>query len=300
MVKRPILDLDLLHTLVVLAEEASFTRTATRVGRTQSAVTLQIQKLEDAVQQPLVIRAKGGPVELTPQGRALLETARAMLALNDQAFQVVRTRDMPETIRLGTSVSFTPCYLQKTLETIRSLRPNVLVEVTEGYSCQLAPQIKDGAFDLVVCEGGHEPRGWQADEIFRGPLRWVTSTERSPHRHDPVPLSLPPGNCPWRPAWMDDCYWRSAALHTLERAGLNHRIVSAAASMDGLYGPVIAGEAIMVATGAQLPPGLRVLQDDEGLPALPDFHVVVIKSRSSSQPLTDIVAATVRSTFSLT
>eukprot|EP01037_Dinobryon_pediforme_P048352 gene48352-biopygen26732 len=73
MVMRPILDLDLLHTLVVLAEETSFTRTAKRVGRTQSAVTLQVQKLEDALQQPLVVRSKGGPVELTPQGRALIE-----------------------------------------------------------------------------------------------------------------------------------------------------------------------------------------------------------------------------------
>ena len=76
---RPNLDLDLLRTLVCIAEELSFTRAAERVGRTQSAVTLQIQKLEALVRQPLVVRSKGGPIELTPQGRALVEKARAML-----------------------------------------------------------------------------------------------------------------------------------------------------------------------------------------------------------------------------
>ena len=83
---RPNLDLDLLRTLVCIAEESSFTRAAERVGRTQSAVTLQIQKLEALVRQPLVVRSKGGPIELTPQGRALVEKARAMLRLNDEAF----------------------------------------------------------------------------------------------------------------------------------------------------------------------------------------------------------------------
>jgi len=62
MALRPILDLDLLRTLVCIAEESSFTRAAHKVGRTQSAVTLQIQKLEALVGQPLVVRSKGGPI----------------------------------------------------------------------------------------------------------------------------------------------------------------------------------------------------------------------------------------------
>ncbi len=103
MALRPALDLELLRTLVFIAEEASFTKAGERVGRTQSAVTLQVQKLEALVGQPLVIGSKGGPVELTPQGRALVDSARAMLKLNDEAFRALASHELPATVRLGTS-----------------------------------------------------------------------------------------------------------------------------------------------------------------------------------------------------
>lgn len=101
MALRPALDLELLRTLVFIAEEASFTKAADRVGRTQSAVTLQVQKLESLVGQTLVVRSKGGPVELTPRGRALVENARAMLKLNDEALRAMADEETPTTVRLG-------------------------------------------------------------------------------------------------------------------------------------------------------------------------------------------------------
>ena len=103
MALRPALDLELLRTLVFIAEEASFTKASERVGRTQSAVTLQVQRLETLVGQPLVVRSKGGPVELTPQGRALVESARPILKLNDEAFRALASHELPATVRLGTS-----------------------------------------------------------------------------------------------------------------------------------------------------------------------------------------------------
>jgi DNA-binding transcriptional LysR family regulator len=299
MALRPVLDLDLLRTLVFIAEEASFTKAADRVGRTQSAVTLQVQKLEAFVGQPLVVRSKGGPVELTPQGRALVGNARAMLKLNDEAFQMLGTKETQSLVRLASSSTYVPCFLPPTLDTLRATYPDLLVEVTEGYSCQLAPRIKDDAFDLVVCEGGHEPRGWRTTVVWEGPLKWVTSAERPALDRDPLPLSLPPGDCPWRPPWKDDCYWRSAALATLGRANRQHKVVAAAATLEGLYAPVLAGKAISVSIGAKLPAGLRVVEDDEGLPLLPDTSIVIIKARKAVQPLTDVVTETILAKFSV-
>jgi DNA-binding transcriptional LysR family regulator len=293
----PSFDLDLLRTLVFIAEEGSFTKAADRVGRTQSAVTLQIQKLEALARQPLLVRSKGGPVELTAQGRLLVEKARAMLALNDEAFHAIGSADVPTKLRLG--ASYSPFYLWETLDALRSERPNVVVEVIDGHSCQLGQQIKDDTFDLIVCEGSHVPRNWPSKEIWRGPLRWITSTTQPIHLRDPLPLCLAPSGCPWLPAWMDDCLWRSAPLRMLEKAGRPHRVVAAASSWEGLFAPVAAGEAITVSIGAKLPPGLRVVAADEGLPPLPELSVVIVKGRKAVQPMTDVLAEIIVATFSI-
>jgi hypothetical protein len=98
---------------------------------------------------------------------------------------------------------------------------------------------------------------------------------------------------------MDDCFWRSAPLRALERAGRPHRVVASATSMEGLYAPVAAGRAITVSLGARLPAGVRVVREDEGLPPLPDDRTIIIKSRSAIQPLTDALAEVILKTFSL-
>jgi DNA-binding transcriptional LysR family regulator len=222
-----------------------------------------------------------------------------MLKLNDEAFRALASHDLPATVRLGTDASLIPFYLADSLDFFRSEYPNAVVELTDGSSCQLAPHVREGAFDLVLCYGPHEPRNWQSTEVWRGPLKWITSTAHEAHLQDPLPLCLAPGNCPWLPPWLDDCDWRSAPLRALERAGRPHRVVASATSMEGLYAPVAAGKAVTVSLGAKLPAGLRVVRDDEGLPQLPDDRVIIIKSRGAIQPLTDALTEVIRKTFSL-
>jgi DNA-binding transcriptional LysR family regulator len=254
---RPNLDLDLLRTLVCIAEESSFTRAAERVGRTQSAVTLQIQKLEALVRQPLVVRSKGGPIQLTPQGRALVEKARAMLSLNDEAFRSLGPNQAAAKLRLASAADYSGFFLAGSIEAFHARYPAAVVEVVEGFSCQIAPQVRTGLFDIVVCEGTHTPKGWEPTEIWRGPLRWVTSRANPAHGRTPLPLSLSPADCPWRPPWMDDCFWRSAPIQALERAGREHRVVSAASSMASLYAPVLKGDVVTISLGFGLPDELR-------------------------------------------
>ena len=297
MALRPILDLDLLRTLVCIGEESSFTRAAQRVGRTQSAITLQVQKLEALVGQPLVVRSKGGPIELTPQGHALVQKARAMLSLNDETFRSLTPEKAAARVRVASSAEYSPFYVSRSIEEFHESYPDAVVEVIEGFSCQIAPQIRNGTFDIVVCEGAHVPRGYEATEIWRGPLRWVTSTSSSAHQRTPLPLSLSPAECPWLPPWMDDCFWRSAPLRALERTGHEHRVVAAASSMEGLYAPVLQGAAVTVSLGARLPDGLRIVEAGEGLPDLPDLRIVLMKSRTSRQPYTDSLAEAILSNF---
>ena len=294
---RPNLDLDLLRTLVYIAEESSFTRAAERVGRTQSAVTLQIQKLEALVRQPLVTRSKGGPIELTPQGRALVEKARTMLGLNDEVFQSFGPDQAEAKLRLASSPEYSVFFMAGALEALGARYPTAVVEVFEGFSCQIAPQIRNGLFDIVVCEATHIPKGWDSREIWRGPLRWVTSKANPAHEKTPLPLSLSPADCPWRPPWLDDCFWRSAPLRALERAGREHRVVSAASSMEGLYAPVIKGAAVTISMGFRLPDELRCVEADESLPELPDLRIVLLMSRTARRPHADALEEAIVASF---
>jgi TolB-like protein len=91
----PALDIDLLRTFVLIAEGQSFTRAAERVGRTQSAVSLQVSRLESLVGRRLFSRARGRGARLTPQGERLLEDARRLTALNDSIVETLRS-DTPE------------------------------------------------------------------------------------------------------------------------------------------------------------------------------------------------------------
>jgi len=79
------LDLDLLRTFVHIAETGSFTRAGNIVGRTQSAISMQVQRLEKLVDRPLFARGKGGAVSLTSHGSHLLDRAKQILDLNDRA-----------------------------------------------------------------------------------------------------------------------------------------------------------------------------------------------------------------------
>src|ERR1700739_4960769 len=101
MAATPALDLDLLRTLIAIAEERGFTRAGERVGRTQSAVSRQVQRLEAVVGRTLVARSKGGGVELTAHGTALVERGRALLALNDDILKAVQARPAHAAVRLG-------------------------------------------------------------------------------------------------------------------------------------------------------------------------------------------------------
>jgi len=202
-------------------------------------------------------------------------------------------------VRLGVTSTYVSCFVEETLKSFRGRFPSSLVEVIEGNSCQLAPQLRDGALDVALCTAGHEPRGWPSMKVAMAPLRWITSIEHAPHLRDPLPLCLVPANCPWLPAWLDDCIWRSVAMRVLAAAGRRYQIVASASSFTGLYAPVLAGQAVTLSFPANLPAGLRALGDDEGFPPLPDDEVIVIKSRNAVQPHTDALAEAILENFRL-
>ena len=218
------LDTDLLRAFVLIAEGHSFTQAAARVGRTQSAVSMQVKRLEEALGQPVLSRGKGGSVELTPHGHYLLTRARQILALNDEVLTTFRTPQIAGTVRLGSPDDYAFAYLPPILKRFAETHPAVQVDVVCSPSAELMHRIKAGELDLTLISDGHQPRDWPTVPLWRGPLVWVTSTRFAPHRQDPLPLALADRQ-PFL-ARGQDCEWAGAAVRALEQAGpaLSHRL----------------------------------------------------------------------------
>lgn len=285
------LDLDLLRTFVIIAEEQSFTRAADRVGRTQSAVSLQMQRLETVLGQTLLERSKGNTVVLSAQGLALLSRAEEILKLNDDIVQSLRQKPTQTTVRMGTAEEIPNKFLSKMLEQFSHMAPSVELKVTLAPSCALAAKLKLGELDLIIVEDGLAPRQWPAIELWRQRLLWVTSDSHNQHLRDPLPLALSPSECEFRPSWLTECLWHGFAVRALEQSNRKYRQVSTSNTTAGHLAAASAGLAVTATMSiADLPPGLRAVRPDEGLAALPEVSILMLKLRDVSQPMTDMLA----------
>ncbi len=288
MSQQPTLDPDLLRAFVLIAEGRSFTEAAALVGRTQSAVSMQVKRLEDALGQAVLNRGKGGAIELTPHGQYLLVRARQILALNDEVMTSFAAPPIAGTVRLGTPDDYAFGYLPPVLKRFADSHPAVQVDVLCAPSSELVERLRRGALDLTLLSDGTAPAGMAAIPLWRGQLAWVTAARYAPHRLDPLPLALA------SPAPLDErrgCAWARAARRALERAGRRYRIAYTSGSQVGTHAPVLAGLAVTVSASAWLPEGLRTVRPEEGLPPLPDYGVQLVKSRQAESKVTDALAA---------
>jgi DNA-binding transcriptional LysR family regulator len=289
------LDPDLLRAFVLIAEGHSFTQAAALVGRTQSAISMQVKRLEDVLGQAVLSRSKGGSVELTPHGQYLLSRARQILALNDEVLSTFREPQIAGTVRLGTPDDYAFAYLPPILKRFAETHPAVQVDVLCSPSGELMRRLKADEIDLTLISDGHQPTEWPTVQLWRGPLVWVTSTRYAPHRQDPLPLALADRE-PFL-ARGQDCEWAGAAVRALEKAGRRYRIAYTSASQIGTHAPVLAGLAVTVSTLSWLPEGLRPMRPEEGLPQLPEFGIMMLKANRPHQPVTDALAEHIEASF---
>ena len=293
------IDPDLLRSFTCIAEEGSFTRAALRVGRTQAAVSMQMQRLEELLGVRVLVRSKGGSVGLTAHGRFLLDRARDMLAANDGIWNAFREPAVAGTVRLGTPDDYALRWLPPILRGFADSHPAVEVDVVCMESGALVEKLRAGELDLTLATEGAAPRGWPALELWRGPLGWVTAENAAPHgvpphRMDPLPLALAQKDRPGR------CSWRGAALAALNAAGRRWRIAYTSDTQIGTHAPVLAGLAITVSMLAWLPEGLRPLRPDEGLPPLPKFSILLLQAKNPVQPVTGALARHIAASFGVT
>lgn len=264
------LDIDLLRSFVAVADTGSFTRAAPMVARTQSAVSLQIKRLEDQLGRALFVR---GPrrVALTPEGEKLLGHARHMLRLNDAAMAELTEPDVAGLVRLGVPEDFATAHLPDVLALFTQAHPRVELEVTCDLTLNLQAGFNRGDFDLVLVK--REP-GVAIDgmRVWREPLVWV-ARDNSPLPEDgPLPLIVSP----------QPCVYRKRAVSALDAARRAWRCAYTSTSLTGTQAAVRAGLGIAVLPREMCPDFLTPLGRDSGLPELDDTEVALIEAQGAS------------------
>lgn len=283
--RHPTIETDLLRAFVAVADRGGFTRAAAALRRTQSAVSMQIKRLEESVATPLFQR-NGRTVHLTRDGEALLGYARRILSLNDDALAALTQTRVEGAVRLGCMDDYATCVLPEILARFAADQPNVYVEVHTGLTAHMLKHVGE-RYDLLLAM---HKRGTGSGEVLcEEPAVWAAAPTHDLARRDPLPLALAP----------QGCLFREWALAALDRKGRRWRMVYMSTSMGSVDAAVAAGLAVSVFKAGTLPKHLRALGPKDGLPALPVAEIALHRaprqlSRAAAK-LGDFIVESLRS-----
>lgn len=294
------LDIAALRTLVAGVELGSFARAADQVGRSTSAVSAQIHKLEDMAGTPL-FRKAGRTLELTEAGNLLLAYARRILALNDEAAAAVRGVDLSGGVRLGLQEEFGEVTLPEVLGRFARAHPRIRVEAMVARNHDLWAGVLARKLDLALVWGnaGAPAAGELATagtvstvstRVAEPELCWIAAAAQ--------PWRLEPGEPVPLAAFDRPCAFHDAATDALDRAGIPWRVSFTSPNLGGLWAAAAAGLGLVVRTPYGLPGTLRPLGAAEGLPALGTMPLMLLRAPGPTsevaQRLADIMLEALR------
>lgn len=256
------LDIDALRTIVTAQQLGSFNRAATHIGRSQSAVSQQIHKLEEQIGE-LLFRRHGRGLALTDAGDVVVAYARRILDLNDEMVLAARGHGIAGVVRLGLPADFAESWLPTVLGRFKRSHPSVHVEVVVDRNRRLLDRLDNGELDLVLALN-NATRG-DSQAIASLPLVWIGPRADIEVWRSGVPIPLAVYEAP--------CFFREKALATLDQAGIAWRIAFSSSSLRGLWAAVEAGLGITLRTDAGLPESLRALNADDDLPSAPKLGI---------------------------
>jgi DNA-binding transcriptional LysR family regulator len=284
------LEIELLRSFAIIAEVRALSRAAERIGRTQSALSQQMKRLEEIVDQPLFQRTGRGVV-LTNPGERLLIHAQRILRLHDEAMADLCGKGLSGSIRFGCPDDYAAVFLPALLRQFSSQHPHALVEVVCGPTPRLAEQLKKRALDLAMLSLPDDAHADAASEdiIRREQLVWIGGPGMDSAHYDPLPLALSD------PDTLDHI----AACDALRRVGRAYRIAYASSSLAGLTALVRSGQAFAVITQTAVPADLCILNADAALPALPRVGITLKFARERASLLTAAFAEHIRRTLPL-
>jgi DNA-binding transcriptional LysR family regulator len=257
---RPNLDMDLLKTFIAIAETGGFARAADEVNKTQGAVSMQMKRLEDVLGRP-VFQREGRQNRLTADGERLLDYARRIVRLNDEAVISFAKPGLTGVVRFGVPDDYSDSMLPEFLVRFSRTHPLVQVDVDCHGSARLMELTSQGKMDLSLISVEAQTKGMEV--VRREPLVWVTSLRHNVHERDEIPLAVE----------QVGCAWRQIAFEQLDSWKRRYRIAYASANSNAIKAAVISGLAVSAIPRLSVRPGMRILTEADGYPPLPSFEI---------------------------
>ncbi|MEM7697557.1 MAG: LysR family transcriptional regulator [Verrucomicrobiota bacterium] len=263
------LDTDLLslRSFIAVVEEGGFSAAARRINRTQSAISLQIAKLEERLGAKLLERSSRS-VALTTAGESFLSYARRIVEMSDEAILAVTAPDEKTLLRVGFAEYLAPQHLPNLLARFRRAHPNCDLSLMLGMGIDLIPSLEDGKLDLVFA-GPEAENGallWEEELVWAGPETFAQDSD------EPLELVLmhPP------------CSYRQIAFDSLTRIGQSWKLSIEANSVQAVLSAIRAELGVSVLPRSAVPTGFSILRDD--LPDLPNTSVMSYMGADPSHP----------------
>ena len=275
---------DMLRTFVAAADSESYSTSAKIVHRSQSAVSMQMKRLEEVVGCSLFKR-DGHTMKLTSEGHTLIWYARRVLKLYDEAIAALTQPELSGTVKLGAPEDYADRQLPLVLSRFAKAFPHIQLEVfCQPYKI-LQEALDNNELDLLVQTNSEVPDKGVA--ICYEQVVWVTSKKDLVHEQNPVPLAL---YCP-------DCIFREWATKSLQGAGCDYRIAYTSPSVSGLLAAVKGGLAIAAVGRSSVPNDLRILGPTDGFPELPKAVISLVKTPKPLSKAAESLATYIQESF---
>jgi DNA-binding transcriptional LysR family regulator len=267
--KIPSLDPDLLKAFVAVADHRSFTRAAATLNRTQSAVSMQIKRLEDRLGVELFNRTKAN-VDLSAAGEGLLGYARRILTLNEEAIGRLAERKIEGVVRLGVMDDYGTFIIPPLLANFLAGYPKIHVEMETGLTSSMQARLGK-AYDLVIAM---HPEGHGEGEFLRREQAvWAAGPSQAVEEQEPLPVALYP----------QGCLFRKWAIEALDAAKRPWRLAFVSHSLAAVEAFAAQGLAVTVVKAGTFAPKLRPLSDRHGMPRLPVADICLHRAANLSR-----------------
>lgn len=278
------LESDLLRTFLAIADAGSFTRGAERIYRSQSAVSLQVKRLETVLGQP-VFERHGRGIALTVAGEKLRPMARRVVDLLDTAMGELRHDALEGTVRVGIPDEYGENVLPGVIARFARDHPRVELAVRCGFSVGFPDALARDELDLAVHAVETARPG--SNVLGTEETVWAGSRLHAAHECDPLPVAL----------FDRECWWRERAIEALESAGRRFRVVYTSESVTGIMAAITAGAGVGLLGRSFLRDDFRALTPVDGFPAVPASTLVLDCRNGNRSSAVDAMAGAITETF---